>query len=98
MDSISTKQFAAALKTVPKPGGRQIDFLRAHYNAPGRAMTATKLAEAVGYKSYHGLNLQYGKLADGIGAILGIKDPHLNLLVEFVEPKAITNKEWIFVM
>jgi hypothetical protein len=98
MGTISTAQFESALKTIPMPSGRQIEFLRVHYDAPGRALTATKLAEAVGYKDYRGVNLWYGRLADKIGAALGQIDPHLYLLVDFVPPNAATNKEWIFVM
>jgi len=98
MPAVSTAQFLSALKKLAKPGGRQLEFLRVHYKAPGRALTATKLAEAVGYKDYRGVNLWYGRLADKIGEALGQKNPHLYLLVDFVPPRAATNKEWIFVM
>lgn len=40
----------------------QIAMLKAHYRAPGRLMTATQLADAVGYPSYSSANLIYGKL------------------------------------
>lgn len=94
----STRQFASALRKMTRPGGRQLDFLRAHYRARGRAMTATNLAEAVGYKDYRGINLWYGRLADTIGEVLGQKDPRLSLLVDFVRPRAVTNTEWVLVM
>lgn len=93
MVSVSTNKFVSALQAIPLPGGRQIEFLRAHYKAPGRALTATRLAEAVGYKDYRGINLCYGLLAVRIGGELGIKNPSLSLLVVFEK-----HKEWIFIM
>lgn len=90
--------FDRALKTIGKPGGRQIDFLREHVNAQGRALTAQRLADSVGYKDYRGINLQYGLLARKIGDVLGRKNANLTLLVDFVRPKSVTNDEWIMVM
>ena len=43
-------------------------------------------------------NLQYGLLAQRIGEALGRSDANLNLLVEFVEPKSVTNTEYVLVM
>jgi hypothetical protein len=40
----------------------QIAMLRAHYHAPGRALTATQLAAAAKFKSYSGVNLHYGRV------------------------------------
>jgi hypothetical protein len=91
-------QFAHALATLPTPGGRQLDFLREHANAPGRVLTARRLADAVGYQNHGGINLQYGLLARRIGEALGRSDVNLSLLVDFVRPKAVTNKEWVMVM
>ena len=45
-------------------------LLLAHYHAPGRTMSATQLAEAVGYEDYRGVNLQYGKLGYKVGKAL----------------------------
>ena len=91
-------QFADALARLPMPGGRELDFLRIRAEAPGRALTARRLAEAVGYESYGGINLQYGLLARRIGETLGRRDVDLSLLVDFVRPKAVTNREWVMVM
>jgi len=41
----------------------QLAMLEAHYRAPDRRITMTKLAKTMGYKNYGGANLQYGKLA-----------------------------------
>ena len=91
-------QFVKALKRLPVPQGRQIDFLRAHSKASGRALTARRLAQAVRYKDYRGVNLHYGLLARRIGEELGVRDARLSLLVDFVEPKTVTNTEWVMVM
>jgi hypothetical protein len=90
--------FDNALRTIGRPRGRQMDFLREHVNARGRALTARRLADAVGYKDYRGINLQYGLLARKIGNALGRKTVDLTLLVDFVRPKSVTNDEWIMVM
>jgi len=50
-------QFAKALKQGPKPRGRQLDFLREHVRAPGRALTARCLAQSVGYQNHGGKTL-----------------------------------------
>jgi len=80
------------------PRGRQLDFLREHVQAPGRALTARRLAQTVGYQNHGGINLQYGLLAHRIGDALGRRDVHLSLLVDFVRPKSVTNTEWVLVM
>lgn len=98
MAKISAALFASALKQMAKPGGRQMQFLRAHYDAPGKALTAKRLAQNVGYKNYRGINLLYGILAAKIGLLVGQPNSGLLLLVEFASPKSITNKEWILIM
>jgi hypothetical protein len=98
MATVSAARFALALKKLTKPGGRQLRFLRAHYKAPGRALTARRLAQAVGYKSYRGINLWYGRLAARIGPMVGNPGAGMLILVEFAPPKSLTNKEWILVM
>ncbi len=54
------------------PGVNQnlIKILIAHYHAPNRTMSATQLANAVGYENYQAINLQYGKLGYEIGIAL----------------------------
>ena len=41
----------------------QLLLLQRHYHAPGRTITARRLAECVGYANYGGVNAQYGALA-----------------------------------
>jgi hypothetical protein len=100
MTKVSASQFESALKKVRRPKGKQLDFLRAHYEAPGRAATATALAKEVGYKSYSAINLQYGILASQVGVYVGVPKPKVkvSLLVDLVRPPSVTNQEWILVM
>ena len=94
----SAKQYVAALKAITPFSGKQKELLRVHYRAQSHAMTARRLAEAVGYKSYRGINLQYGLLAKRIGVALGLRNTNLSLLAHFVPPKQVTNKDWILLM
>src|SRR5215813_1773527 len=86
----STAAFTRALRKLPLPGRRQRRFLRAHHQAPGRAETATNLAEAAGYKSFDGISLQYGLLASRVGKALLKRDANLTLLVELSRPRSVT--------
>lgn len=94
----SKAEYKRALELIGKPGGRQLDFLQAHYSSPGRASTASNLARAAGYKNFNALNLQYGTLARRIGDALGEHNVQLGLLVEFNEPASLTNEHWILSM
>jgi len=97
--SVPTRaQFVGALNTIDMPHGRQLAFLRAHAGAPGRALTASRLAQSVRYKSHDGINLQYGLLARRVGDALGRNGEGISLLVDLVRPKSVTNAEWIMVM
>lgn len=44
-------------------------MLRAHANAPNRAVYVTDLSEAAGYKTGDAANLQYGLLAEKLGIL-----------------------------
>jgi hypothetical protein len=98
MSTETVEQFSVALRSLRKPGGRQLDFLRAHDQAPGRATTVTSLADAVGYRSYRAVNLHYGKLARRIGDALGHPNAPLSLLTAVAEPESISNREWVLIM
>jgi hypothetical protein len=60
----------------------------------------SRLAEAANYKSYGGVNLHYGGVAQRIATILGRKTPRTKvaLLVDFVPRKEISNKDWVLHM
>jgi hypothetical protein len=98
MPRTTIRQFRLALAKIRKPRGRQLLFLRAHYRAPGHVLTARKLAEAAAYKTHDGINLQYGLLAKRIGRALGLGESRLDLLVEFVPPRSVSNREWVLAM
>jgi hypothetical protein len=53
------------------------------------------LARAAGYKSYDGINLQYGLMAQRIGKAMGRRDIDITLLVEGVRPRRVSNSEWL---
>ena len=93
--SPTAAEFTKGLKSLRRPGGRQLDFLRAHCAAPAGVMTATRLAKAAGYRSSDGINLQYGLLAQRIGKALGRRDVDITLLVDGVTPKSVTNEHWL---
>jgi hypothetical protein len=69
----SAEQFKTALLTLRDKNLPTSHFtmLRAQCRAPNTAITATQLAEAAGYESYHAANLQYGTMAFNLAGILG---------------------------
>jgi hypothetical protein len=96
----TSHDFKRALKKLERPTAGQRKFLAAHYRAVGRAATMTALANAAGYSSYGGVNLQYGLLAASIAKALRLKPPRTRteLLAEFVWPESLSNREFILVM
>src|SRR4051812_11901449 len=98
MWAISKSQLVAALQRLPRPNANQRAFLRAHFDAPGRVLTATTLSQATTYKDYRGVNRWYGELARRVGVALGEPEARLSLLVEFVQPNALTNEQWLLIM
>lgn len=74
-------------------------LLEVHYRAPGRRLTARKLAEKVGYASFGAVNLQYGTLARKICDILGIRlEYHVLVLAKFMTPKTGWDREVLWIM
>lgn len=78
----------------------QMAMLQTHYHAPGRVITATNLAHAVGYEIYQAANLHYGLLAQMVREELGRPDSgtELDVLVSFVWPHTQSNAQFLFVM
>jgi hypothetical protein len=96
---ITTPEFTEALRRTAVPGGKVIEMLRAHAEAPARAMTATNLAKAVDYDGFRGVNLQYGKLAAQVRDALDRRvSGGLSILVEFVPRRSQTNEQWVLRM
>lgn len=76
-------------------------MLCVHHAAPARVVTATRLAELVGYDTYSGVNLHYGKLATAVADELGFDlagRARAGMLVEFVAPQTAGNEHWLWVM
>src|SRR5947207_13187633 len=97
---ITSRQFKKALQVLGQPTGGQRRFLKAHYRATGRVQPMWNLATAAGYRAFTGVNLQYGWLARRIGNILGhpLPRPRIGLLVEFVDPPRISNRNYVLHM
>jgi hypothetical protein len=98
MRTPTAAQFASALKSMESPGGNQLKFLQAHFEAPSRSSTASKLARAARYKDFRGVNICYGRLAKRVASQLSRTNESLGFLVEFIKPRAVTNKDWVLVM
>ena len=78
----------------------ELKMLKANYDAPERTITAEIMSEAMGYASFGGANLQYGKLAGKLGRQLNLNpDCKVVILCELVEPKTQgDNVHWLWVM
>ena len=102
MEPISASRFVYALRRI-QPKAKQLQFLREHFRAKGRALTARRLAGRVGYKTHGGVNLWYGRLARQIAEELSIKTggaspTWISLLVDLVGRGEVTNREYVLVM
>jgi putative restriction endonuclease len=65
-----------------------LQMLRANYYAPNRTLTATMMANAMGYDHFSAANLHYGILGGLVGAKLGwdpLPQYKVNVLVDFKE-------------
>lgn len=75
----SSEQYIKALLKLRDSGKlRKTKFLRmlkAQYSAPNHTITATQLAEAVGYPNYNAANLQYGTMGKLVAGYLGYEPP-----------------------
>ena len=98
LTTISASRFASVLRAIGRPGGRRLEILRLHYAAPGRAATATELAELVGFKGSNGINVSYGTLAKQIGLLIGEESPNISLLFEVTRSTTGRSGEWTLVM
>ena len=71
-----------------------------HCQMPSHITTAQELADFVGFKSYRGVNLQYGKL--GMKIVKEINKDYgtsgVLMLFTCVRPKGATNKDWLLVL
>jgi hypothetical protein len=65
----SPEQFAAALQRA-RISQLQRDMMKAHYQAPEHTLTATQMANALGYPHYSVSNGNYGRLGRLLGKAL----------------------------
>ena len=95
-------EYVTAFRAIePDITDNQRAMLRVHHAAPARTMSATRLAEAVGFENYSGVNLQYGLLADKVARQLALDladHVRVGILVEFVDPGHAANEHWLWVM
>jgi 5-methylcytosine-specific restriction protein A len=75
-------------------------ILKIHYDASGRIITAEILAEAMGYASFGGANLQYGRLAAKLCRQLDANPEFKSqILCTFVAPfEDKDNVHWLWIM
>lgn len=52
-----------------------LEMLKAQYSMPNHTITATQMAEAVGFQNYNATNLQYGTLGKEIAGYLNYEPP-----------------------
>jgi hypothetical protein len=75
-DNPDKDQLLLAMKKVlPKLSDGQLAMLKAHYAAAGQTVTAGELAEAAGYSSFSGANLQYGFIGKALQELSPIRLP-----------------------
>lgn len=88
------KAFAAIEDQITE---KQLLMLAFHHAQPGRAVSATKLAEFIGYKNYNAVNMQYGRLGSMICQQLGLELPGVQVgsLVDFVYPDQAANDHFL---
>jgi hypothetical protein len=83
LDRIPTAdEFRQALANLDPLPDSYRRLLVEHHRAPDRDVTATELAQLVGYSNYNAANLHYGKLAGLVGDLVGVRPKMaLDLLV-----------------
>lgn len=75
----TTEQYIKALLKLRDSGRLRstkfLDMLQAQYSMPNHTITATQLADAVGFHNYNATNLQYGTLGKEIATYIGYEPP-----------------------
>lgn len=86
----TASEFVSAFKQLRETlNTKLVELLNAHFNSPNHTSTASRLAEAVGYKKHTATNNQYGSLSKSLAAILGYKPKGqwIVLILETSHPK-----------
>jgi hypothetical protein len=98
----SVSEYKAALQEMDRVNAitdNQREMLRAQYHAPDHAMTARELAQAVGYRSWRGANVQYGLLGKRMRETMSYRGvgQESYILSSFRQSEEVGD-EWLFVM
>jgi hypothetical protein len=92
----STQAYKTAFLQLGRIHKNYVSMLQAHRVAPNFDVTATELADAVGYQNFNAANLHYGKLGSYIGELLRLPQP------EFCVKTLVTFRhdgvEWHWIM
>ena len=98
----SVSDYVAAFRAIePRVSEKQRELLRVHHDAPARVISATRLADTVGFENYNAVNLQYGLLAQEILRALNVDLGDfvaVGILVEFVHPGSAANEHYLWVL
>jgi hypothetical protein len=98
----SVRDYERAFRAVErKISSNQRKMLEFHHAQPARTVSATKLAEHIGWSDYGAVNVQYGILAHSICRELGIdlgENVKAGVLVDFAYPHQAANMQFLWVM
>ena len=98
-DVPTVEDYKRALQAVYPIHQNHLALLRTHARAADQTLTATQLAEAVGYENYGAVNLQYGTFADKLCVHLN-RDPEtrLSVLVVFAKEGSDKAEHWKLIL
>lgn len=90
----------AALDAQSQITEKQHEMLAYHHRQPGRTVSATTLAHAVGYSGYESANSQYGRLGALVASEIGLtlRSVQVGVLVDFVYPDQAANDQFLWMM
>jgi len=92
----TANEYASAFQNL-QIAPHQMQMLLVNYFAPNRTLTASTMANAMGYDHYTAANLHYGTLGGLVGEKLGwnpLPEFKVNVLVDFEKP----GEEWSWIM
>jgi predicted HNH restriction endonuclease len=101
LERLTAGDYVGAFETISnRITDLQRRMLRAHYSAPGRALSARQLAAAVELAKFNAANLHYGVLGGHLWSALGRQpdSDNVRILVLLIRPGERENEEWLWVM
>lgn len=96
----SVEKYKAALEMLEDElCDSDLKMLKIHYARPAHTLSATDMAEAMGYANYGAANLRYGRLGGRLCEQLNVSLKYkVNALCSFVKPNTQGNEYWLWVM